>query len=132
MQPFATTAQYEARYGTPPDVYLLEEVLKDATREIAAALDRAGIPYVSPTPDYAEKLMQACRSMANRAVSSVSSDVPAGATQISQGAIGLSATYTLGNPYGEVYMSKSERRLLGIGGQKIVAVWPYGGADVSG
>lgn len=114
MEPFASVAQYEARYGEADDEAALTEVLMDATREISAELRRAGIDFIDPSPEFADSLMQACRSMAYRAIGSGDSPVPAGATQYSQGAGGYTESYTLGNPYGEVYMSKAERRLLGI------------------
>ena len=126
MVPFASAEDYEARYGDADDPEALAEVLMDATREIAAELDKAGIAYAEPDPGFADRLMQACRSMAYRAVGQ-SSSAPIGATQYSQGAGGYTESYTFGNPYGEVYMSKAERRLLGLGGAKARCAWPYGG-----
>lgn len=129
MEPFASVDQYEARYGDADDAEALGEVLMDATREIRAELDRAGIDCSSPSDDFAARLMQACRSMAYRAMGAGMEDVPMGATQCSQGAGSYTRSYTLGNPYGEVYLSKSERRLLGMGGAKVGFASPYGGAS---
>lgn len=127
MEPFATVEQYEARYGAADDHKALSEVLMDASREIAAELDRAGIGYAEPGESFADRLMQACRSMTYRAMGAGESSVPFGATQYSQGAIGMTESYSLGNPYGEVYLSKAERKLLGLGRQKAACAWPYGG-----
>lgn len=126
MEPFATVEQYEARYGAADDRKALAEVLMDATREIAAELDREGISYASPGVELADRLMQACRSMAYRAMGAGETGVPFGATQYSQGAVGMTESYSLGNPYGEVYVSKAERKLLGLDRQKAACVWPYG------
>lgn len=127
MGSFASVAQYEARYGDADDPEALAEVLMDATREIAAELDKAGIAYADPDPGFADRLMQACRSMAYRAMGQSAPDVPFGATQFSEGADGYTQSFSISNPYGEVYMAKSERRLLGLGGAKARCAWPYGG-----
>lgn len=129
MQPFASTDQYEARYGEVDDPEALEEVLMDATRAICAELDKAGIPYDGPDEGFADRLMQACRSMAYRAMGPDSSEVPLGATQFSQGADGYTQSFTLGNPYGDVYMTKAEKRLLGIGSAKAAFAYPWGDGD---
>lgn len=114
MTPFATVEQYEARYGDVDDNDFLTEVLMDATREIAASLDQAGIDYSEPTEDYADRLMQVCRSVASRAIGS-EDDVPYGATQFSEGAGEYTQSFSIGNPYGDVFLTKSEKKMLGLG-----------------
>lgn len=128
MKAFASVEDYEARYGDADEPEILAEILMDATREIAAALDKANISYIDVSEDFAARLMQACRSMAYRAMGSGDSDVPLGATQFSEGADGYVQSFSLGNPFGEVYLSKAERRLLGIGAAKIGFASPCGGA----
>lgn len=117
MKPFATPAQYEARYGDVDDAEVLAEVLMDATRLIASALGRAGIDYAEPSEELADRLMQACRSMAHRAIGD-DSEIPAGATQFSEGAGSYTQSFTISNPYGDLYISKAERRLLGLDGAR--------------
>lgn len=117
MKPFATSDQYEARYGDVDDADALAEVLADATRIIASALDRAGIDRADPSDEFADRLMQACRSMAHRAIGD-DSEIPAGATQFSEGAGSYTQSFTIGNPYGDLYISKAERRLLGLDGAR--------------
>ncbi|TNU89045.1 hypothetical protein FIC87_12660 [Eggerthella lenta] len=117
MKPFATPAQYEARYGDVDEPELLAEVLMDATRLVASALGRAGIDYADPSEEFADRLMQACRSMAHRAMGG-DAEIPAGATQFSEGAGSYTQSFTIGNPYGELYVSKAERRLLGLDGAR--------------
>lgn len=114
MEPFATAEQYEARYGDVDDADVLAEILMDATREIAAALEQAGIDYSEPTEEFAARLMQVCRSMANRAVGD-DTDVPLGATQYSQGAGEYTQSFSISNPFGDLFISKAERKLLGLG-----------------
>lgn len=127
MDPFATVAQYEARYGDADDPDALAETLMDATRAIAAELDKASVGYASPGEGFADRLMQACRSAAYRAMGQ--GDIPLGATQFSEGADGYTQSVSFRNPYGEVYLSKAERRLLGLDGAKIGFASPYGGGD---
>lgn len=126
MEPFATVEQYEARYGDVADMDILLEVLKDATREISAALERAGIDYENPSELFAENLMQVCRSMAFRSVGTSEVSTPFGATQFSQGVGDFSQSFSFKNPYGEVYISKAERRLLGLDSAKIGFTIPGG------
>lgn len=126
MEPFATVSDYETRYGDADDQDILQEILLDATREISAALDRAGIAYDEPDERYRDRLMQACRSMAYRAMGQNDEDLPFGVTQYSEGAGDFSASVSFRNPYGEVYISKSERQLLGLGVPKIGFTYPGG------
>lgn len=114
MEPFATVEQYEARYGDVDDAGVLGEILMDATREIAAALEQAGIDFSEPTEEFAARLMQVCRSMASRAMGD-DGEIPYGVTQYSQGAGEYTQSFSVGNPYGDVYLSKSERKMLGLG-----------------
>ena len=118
MKAFASVEDYEARYGDADEPEILAEILMDATREIAAALDKANISYSDVSEDFAARLMQACRSMAYRAMGD-DTDVPLGATQYSQGAGGYTKQFTFSNPYSELYISKAERRLLGLDVAKI-------------
>ena len=124
MEPFATVEQYQARYGTGDDEAVLLEALMDATRELTAELDRAGKVFDPEDAVFADRLMQACRTMVRRAMGQGASSVPIGANQYSQGAAGFTESYSLANPYGEIYVSKAERRLLGLGGGRIGFAMP--------
>lgn len=126
MEPFASVSDYEQRYGEPDDPELIEEVLMDATREISAALERAGIDPEGASEAYRERLMQACRSMAFRAIGQGEADIPLGVTQYSQGAGDFTASWSVRNPFGEVYLSKAELRLLGLGRARIGSFIPGG------
>lgn len=132
MKPFAESDDYVRRYGdTDIDFDLLDETLKDATRKIQALLENHGIDYKKRGADYAERLMQVCRDMAHRAVCVETSDlgIPYSATQWTQSADGFSTQvgFQGGNNtgYGELYITKSEKQLLGIGRQYIGSLAPH-------
>lgn len=125
MVPFASVDEYEARYGDADDPEALAEILMDATRLIASAFDRAGLDFRDPGEDLAERLMQACRSMAHRAMCD-DADIPLGTTQFSEGAGSYTQSFTVGNPYGELYVSKAERKLLGLDRTRIGFAVPGG------
>lgn len=125
MEPFATVEQYEARYGEAADRDLLAEVLMDVTRLMASELERSGIPMDAGKADLR---MQVCRSAAYRAMGQESSqELPIGATQYTHSAGVYSESVSIGNPYRDVYLTKSERRLLGIGRGRIGFVGQFGG-----
>lgn len=137
MKPFAESDDYVRRYGdTDIDFDLLDETLKDATRKIQAELELHGIDYKNPSRDFEERLMQVCRDMAHRAVSIDTSDlgIPYSATQFTQSVDGISQQFGFqggyNTGYGELYITKSERRLLGIGKQYIGSIAPCRGGGV--
>lgn len=112
---WATVEQYEARYGAAVDVDTLQECLDDATAQINSQLTAAGIDYSEPSADYARLLMMVCRQMAHRAMGATESALPFGATQASQTAGPYTQSFSFGNPYGDLYITASEKRMLGIG-----------------
>ncbi|MCI9129348.1 MAG: hypothetical protein HFJ65_03390 [Eggerthellaceae bacterium] len=128
MEPFASVEEYEARYGVAGDPELLAEILLDATRLIASELERAGLPLDDDAT--ADRRMQVCRAISFRAMEqSEESQIPFGATQFSQGAGVYTQSCTLGNPYRDIYLTKAEKRLLGIGRSRIMFVMPGGDGD---
>jgi len=135
MSAFATTTQYRAKYNTEFSDNTLAEWLADASDIMAAAMDKAGVDYSSPSEDFAKRLMRVCRDMVHRAIgdgSSSAMSIPFGSTQASMAAGGYSESFTIGNPYGDLYIKAAERESLGIGsGGFGVAVPSYGNAEVS-
>lgn len=134
LKQFAESDDYVRRYGDDGvDFELLDETLQDATRKIKALLELHNIDYSKPTSDYRERLMQVCRDMAYRAVQAATSDayIPFGATQFTTSADGFSEQigFQGGNSsgYGELYITKSEKQLLGIGKQRIGTLSPLRG-----
>lgn len=119
VTPYATVADYEARYGAVDDTAALLETLKEATVAINRELERHKIDYSNPTPEYAYSLMVACRNMARRAAPEQVDELPLDVTQMSMGAGGYTRSYTLPSGFGQVRVMRTEYPLLGIGGGDI-------------
>lgn len=128
MTPFATIAQYDARFPgrTAPDE-TLDECLADASEAIALALEKAGVDWQNPSDDLARRMMRTCRSVAKRIMPS-DLDVPVGVTQMSVTAGPYQQTYSMPSAYGLPKLLDSELSMLGIGGSRFG--WaPMGGHD---
>lgn len=120
----ATVDDYERRYGPSADPDRLAEALMDASRLIAAECAAGGVDV--DAPENADVLMQVCRSCAARAVQSDAAGVPLGVTQFSQGAAGFSESWSMANPSADVYLTKAERRILGLRPQAFACVMAGG------
>lgn len=126
--PFATVDDYRRRYGDVDDEGLLLEVLMDATRLISAELDRCGISVEDD--GISEARMQVCRQVANRALDrEEDEEFPIGVTQMTDTTGPFSYSYTVSSAYGDLYLTKAERRMLGIGRSRIRFIVPGGAAD---
>lgn len=118
---FATLSDYEVRCGavdsdSQPRV---EALLEDASAFLEGRFrDRMGCDYeedINKTFD--ENVKAVCIAMVSRAV-----DVPStlvGVTQQSQTAGSYSASYTYANPTGDLYLSRSDMKRLGLGGTRV-------------
>ncbi len=125
MESFASVEDYVARFGSVADEELLKELLMDATRLIASELELAGCP--TDDEEHADIRMQVCRSVAFRSMEQSDSSratVPFGATQFSQGAGSYTESFTIGNPYRDIYLTKAEKRLLGVGRMRLGFIGP--------
>lgn len=132
MKPFATVDQYEARYGEVDEDQkdLLLEVLMDATCLIASELERAHLPV--DDEETADARMRVCRSVAYRAMAQENNtSVPVGATQFSQSVGVYTESFSIGNAYRDVYLTKAEKRMLGICRARIGFIVPKGAIDDS-
>jgi len=117
MDPFATVAQYDARFpGRTASDEVLGQCLMDATMAIAEVLDRKGVSYADHDEQFAYRLMSVCRSVANRILPS---DVPVGTTQFSMTAGPYTQTTSYTPTYGLPKLLKSELDMLGVGGGSI-------------
>lgn len=125
MEPFATIDDYEARFGDVPaqEQATVEQRLSDASVMMAAAMQAAGIDYEGALPPLSDALVVVCCNVAHRTLQA-SADAY-GVTQYSQGAGGYSESFTYANPSGDMYMTKAEKRMLGIGGARIGCTYPY-------
>ena len=134
MEAFATTYDYRAKYSTDMDDDALEVWLADASDIMAGKMDKAGVDYSEPDAKFAARLIRICRDMVHRAIgdgSEASSTIPYGATQASMSAGGYSESFTMGNPFGDLYMKADELKALGVGSGGFAVARPsYGNAEV--
>ena len=130
MEAFATTEQYEARYGQVSDRDILLECLKDASAAMRSAMARAGVDWSDPSEDFSDRLMRVCRSVANRILPEDSEGVMQGVTQMSTTAGPYSQQFTFAASYGTPKLLPSELSLLGVVGGKGRILHPeIGGRD---
>lgn len=107
-------------YATAEDVQrrMVKPLSDDQMNVCAALLDDAGvlIDAIAPNASDEAKATVSC-SMVIRAMGSQGDlTVPTGATQGSASALGYSQSWTFGNgATGELYLSRTEKRLLGVG-----------------
>ena len=119
MGPFATVEDYETRYGGVEDEARVSALLQDATNVIASQ------PGFSMREDEAWRgvLETVTCAMVHR---SFMSGAYAGLSNVSQGAGGYTASVSVYNPGGDLYLTRNERRALGLGGGRIGQTNPYG------
>lgn len=129
MEPFASAFDYFALYDTNATDDRLDALLCRASRDIASELRAAGIPYDNPDEDFAADLADVACSMVHRALGEDGGDdfpeIPFGASQFSQTGGPYTRSATLANPYGDLFMTESERRKIGIGLPRASVVSPY-------
>lgn len=132
MTSFCTVEEYRARYPsdeTPTEV--LEMCLMDATDVICGELDTHDIEYSSPSESFTYRLSRVCRTMAHRALGrggesgGDENDIPFGATQHSWTSDVFTESFQLSNPYGDLFMTQSEKESLGIGEMRACVMSPY-------
>lgn len=118
MEPFATPADYRARYDTDMSDERLGVLLGDASAFIASF---PGFSYDSEDAAQAQNLKMVTCSVVNR---SIPADGLAGLQSYSESAVGISASATPYNPSGDFWLTKSEKRVLGITGTQVGAIRP--------
>ena len=132
MQPFATIAEYDARFpGRTATDATLAACLEDATAAIANKLDECGVDWEHPDADLSDRMMRACRSVANRILPQEGGalDMPQGVTQASITAVGFQQSYSFSQGYGLPKLLGSELAILGLGLGSYAYAEPYGGGD---
>lgn len=127
--PFAGVEDYEARYGAATDPARVAALLDDASAYLRAAYAAdAGAEYEpGASPSFDEGARAVCCAMVARAAS-----VPTGfegTSQYTQTAGSYSASLTFANPTCDLYLTKSDRLRLGLGGTTIWSVRPMTSAD---
>ena len=118
MTPFATVADYEARYGKVDDETRVTALLQDATNIIAS---QPGFCDKNRDDTWWGVLETVACAMVHRSMMAGSY---AGLSSVSQGAGGYTASVGVYNPGGDLYLTRNEKRALGIGGGRIGSVAP--------
>lgn len=122
MGPFATAEDYEARYGEVEDAARVSALLQDATNVIASQPGFA----MREDETWLGVLETVTCAMVHR---SLMSGAYAGLSNVSQGAGGYTASVSVYNPGGDLYLTRNERRALGLGGGRVGQTNPYGCDD---
>ena len=118
MTPFATVEDYEARYGEVEDEARVSALLQDATNIIAS---QPGFCDKNRDDTWWGVLETVTCAMVHRSMMAGSY---AGLSNVSQGAGGYTASVAVYNPGGDLYLTRNEKRALGIGGARIGSVAP--------
>ncbi len=124
---FANIDDYEAKYGSIEDEDSLQEWLDDATAHLTALL---GATFDPDDVGQARLLRSVCRDMVHRAFASIAPGY--GVTSYSQGANGFNESVSYANATGDLYLTRAERLLLGIGTQQVGWYEPYDQAELGG
>ena len=118
MTPFATVADYEARYGKVDDEERISKLLQDATNIVAS---QPGFCDKDRDDTWWGVLETVTCAVVHRSMMAGSY---AGLSSVSQGAGGYTASVGVYNPGGDLYLTRNEKRALGIGGARIGSVAP--------
>lgn len=118
MTPFATVEDYEVRYGEVEDATRVSALLQDATNIIAS---QPGFCDKDRDETWWGVLETVTCAMVHRSMMAGSY---AGLSNVSQGAGGYTASVSVYNPGGDLYLTRNEKRALGIGGARIGSVAP--------
>lgn len=118
MTPFATVEDYEARYGEVEDEARVSALLQDATNIIAS---QPGFCDKDRDETWWGVLETVTCAVLHR---SLSSGTYAGFSNVSQGAGGYTESVAIYNPGGDMFLTRNEKKALGIGGARIGSVAP--------
>ena len=118
MTPVATVEDYEARYGKVDDEERISKLLQDATNIIAS---QPGFCDKNRDDTWWGVLETVACAMVHRSMMAGSY---AGLSSVSQGAGGYTASVGVYNPGGDLYLTRNEKKALGIGGARIGSVAP--------
>lgn len=119
---FATTARYRAMYDTAETDERLQALLDKASRTIAAQLSPCGIVPEERGVSYVELLADITCDMVRRSLGS-DADVPFGASQFGETTGSVSWNFSMSNPYGDMFLTANEKKMLGIGRGKARSIF---------
>lgn len=126
---FATLDDLKARYSLEESDERLSVLLKDACNYVHALyISHFGQEYTRGVcVSFDANACAVVCSIVARALSAPADMY--GITQTSETVGAFSQSYTLGSAAGDMYLTKSERQRLGIGGMRIGSIAPKGGSD---
>lgn len=116
-------------YATYDDIRKRKDMTGMNQGRVEAFLEDAAIiidAYNESASDTAKKFVSC--NMVIRAIGSSDEGVPIGTTQATLSALGYSQSWTNSNGSGELYLSKMDKKVLGIGG-KVGCTNPYSAFD---
>lgn len=122
---FASTEDLVKRWRplSPTETETAAVLLEDASVEVRLLLKRAGVPEVEV--DAAAAMIVVC-GMVKRSM--IAGDNSPGVTTSQETTGPFSRSFTYANPTGDLYLTKREKLLLGLGAQSAFTI-PMGLAD---
>lgn len=125
IKAFATVPDLEKRWRVLADdeKSRAESLIEDASVMIASAMRLSGIQYDDADDDLLIASLNSVTCAVVRRAMATPVDIPA-LTQYSQSAIGISESMSYANPSGDLYLTKQEKKLLGISGGVIGSIRP--------
>ena len=125
----ASTSDYADRYGAVEDEKRLGVLLDDASALLLSSYERFhGEAYEAGRhEDFDRSAAAVCCLVVNRVLNIP--DEFSGATSLSQGGGGYSASVSFGSSLGEMYLGKSDLKRLGLVGQSMGVLKPMDGDD---
>lgn len=120
-EPFASVDDVEKRWrpltNTERDTAAV--LVEDASVEVRSLLKRSGIDELAPEFDADAARVVVC-GMVKRSM--IAGDTAAGVTTAQETTGPFSRSFTYSNPTGDLYLTKRERQLLGVGFQTAFTV----------
>lgn len=134
MQPYATVEDLKRRYPAIDltDRARMDAFLEDASAYLNAALDNACINREHLSEGYLRLLQTVCCSMVIRALPALDDDEYTSAKTVQETVGAFTRMVTLANPTGDMYLTKSEKDLLGLTRKKRGVFQFFAGSDILG
>lgn len=134
MPAFATFAELKARYPSVTDVQQarVEALLEDASSLVSRELSDAGIAVDGSDEGQASALRAVTCAVAMRAMPAFGTDGYAPIKSYQETIGPFAGNVTLANPTGDMYLTGSERKWLGISARRHCITQLFSGADVLG
>lgn len=128
MTAYAKSSDLEKRWRklTTAETERADALLSDAALIIEDECEAAGVNIEYPDARTKEKLSVISCEMVKRAMLAGTDAAPATQGSLTVGPFSQSVTYA--NPTGALYMTKAEKRRIGIGRQRMGFIHPWGDA----